>query len=157
MESKRVFYIALIGLIWVLFISGCASQGRLRVQTTSDTATAMKDIIENHDKYIIHANEWPAGEVSAMVFDPKGDNRTIENDGWTKVTSKEQLSKLIERSRRLIYRQFFKIHGPDGQLYGYLLGGSEYVWIQTIDDSTLKLNSINWVPNRRSRYDPFMG
>ena len=155
MENRRVFYIAVMGLIWVLFISGCASQGRLRVQTRSDTAMAMKDITENHDKYIIHANEWPAGEVSAMVFDPKGDNRTIENDGWTEVTTKEQLSMLIERSRRLVYRQFFKIIGPDGQLYGYLLGGSQYVWIQTIDDNTLKLNSINWVPGDKSRYDPF--
>ncbi len=155
MGKKRMFYIAVIGLIWVSFISGCASQGRLRVQSRSDTAMAMKDIIENHDKYIIHANEWPAGEVSAMVFDPKGDNRTIENDGWTKVTSKEQLSKLIDRSKRLIYRQFFQILGPDGQLFGYLLGGSEYVWIQPIDDSTLKLNSINWVPYGRSRHDPF--
>lgn len=155
MEKKILFYIAVIGLVWMLFISGCASQGRLRVQSGPDTAMAMKDIIENHDKYIIYANEWPAGEVSAIVFDPKGDNRTIENDGWTKVTSEEQLSKLIEWSRRLIYRQFFKILGADGQLYGYLLGGSQYVWIETIDNSTLKLNSINWVPNRRSRYDPF--
>jgi hypothetical protein len=156
MERKRFIYVVVMGLIGALLISACASQGRLRVQSGSDMAMAMKDIIENHDKYIIHANEWPAGEVSAMVFDPKGDNKIIENDGWTLVNSKEQLSKLIDRSRRLIYRQFFKILGPDGQLFGYLLGGSEYVWIQTIDDSTLKLNSINWVPYQRSRYDPFM-
>ena len=116
----------------------------------------MKDIQENHDKYIIHANEWPAGEVSAMVFDLKGDNRTIENDGWTKVTSKEQLSKLIDRSRRNIYRQFFKILGPNEEFYGYLLGGARYVWIQTVDANTLKVNSTNWVPDFGSRYDPFM-
>ena len=157
MERKRFIYVVVMGLIGALLISGCASQGRLRAQSGSDTAMAMKDIIENHDKYIIHANEWPEGEVSAMVFDPKGDNKIIENDGWTKVTSEEQLSKLIDRSRRLIYRQFFRILGPDGQFFGYMLGGSEYVWIQTIDDRTLKLNSINYVPNRRSRYDPFRG
>jgi hypothetical protein len=156
MERKRFIYLAVMGLIWVLFISGCVSQGRLRVQYRSDTAVAMKDIQENHDKYIIHANEWPAGEVSAMVFDLKGDNRTIENDGWTKVTSKEQLSKLIDRSRRNIYRQFFKILGPNEEFYGYLLGGARYVWIQTIDANTLKVNSTNWVPDFGSRYDPFM-
>ena len=156
MEKKRFIYLAVMGLISVLFISGCPSQGRLRVQYRSDTAVAMKDIQENHDKYIIHANEWPAGEVSAMVFDLKGDNRTIENDGWTKVTSKEQLSKLIDRSRRNIYRQFFKILGPNEEFYGYLLGGARYVWIQTVDANTLKVNSTNWVPDFGSRYDPFM-
>jgi len=156
MEIKRFIYVAVIGLISVLFISGCASQGRLRAESRIDATVAMKDIQENHDKYVIHANEWPAGEVSAIVFDPKGDNRTIENDGWTKVTSKEQLSKVIDRSKRNIYRQFFKIYGPDDAFYGYLLGGERYVWIQTIDANTLKVNSTNWSPVRGSRYDPFM-
>ena len=80
----------------------------------------------------------------------------IENDGWTKVTSKEQLSKVIDRSKRNIYRQFFKIYGPDEAFYGYLLGGERYVWIQTVDANTLKVNSTNWSPVRGSRYDPFM-
>jgi hypothetical protein len=153
--KKRIIYLGVMGLIWVLFIFGCASQGRLKVQSRSDTSAAMKDIRENDDKYIIHANEWPAGEVSAIVFDPKGDNRTIENDGWTKVTNKEQLSKLIDRSKRNIYLQFFKIYGPNEEFYGYLLGGSRYVWIQTIDANTLKVNSTNWAPDFGSRYDPF--
>ena len=156
MKRKRIVYVAVMALISVLFISGCLSQGRLRVQSRSNTTVAMKDIQENHDKYVIHANEWPAGEVSAIVFDPKDDNRTIENDGWTKVTSKEQLSKLIDRSKRNIYRQFFKIYGPNEEFYGYLLGGERYVWIQTIDANTLKVSSTNWSPVRGSRYDPFM-
>ena len=89
MEKKRFIYVAVMGLIWALVISGCASHGRLRVQSRSGIAAAVEDIKENYDKFVIHANEWPAGEVSAIVFDPKGDNRTIENDGWTKVTSRE--------------------------------------------------------------------
>jgi hypothetical protein len=156
MERKRFIYIAVIGLISVLFFSGCAHYGRLKVQYRSDTAVAMKDIQENRDKYIIHANEWPAGEVSAIVFDPKGDDRTIENDGWTKVTSEEQLSGLVERSKRNIYRQFFKIYGPNEAFFGYLLGGARYVFFQTIDANTLRVVSTNWVPDFGSRYDPFM-
>jgi hypothetical protein len=155
MEGIKVFFVAAMCLTWILFTSGCASQGRLKVQYRSDTTKAMMDIQENHNQYVIHANEWPAGEVSAIVFDPKGDDRTIENDGWTKVTSKEQLSKLIERSGRNIYRQLFKIYGPNEEFFGYLLGGERYVWIRTIDANTLKLISTNWSPDFGSRYDPF--
>jgi hypothetical protein len=115
----------------------------------------LKDIEQDYDKYIIYANEWPTDEVSAIVFDPKDDNKTIETDGWTKVTSQEQLSKLITRSNRLIFRQFFKIVGPNDDFYGYLLGGPQYVWIKTVDDNTLKLVSSNWEPRVGDRYEPF--
>jgi len=110
MERKRFIYAAVIGLIGVFFVYGCANQGRLRAQPRSGIAAAVEDIKQNYDEFLIHANEWPAGEVSAIVFDPRQDNRTIQNDGWTEVTSKEQLSKLVERSKRNIYLQFFKIY-----------------------------------------------
>ena len=155
MEKKGSVYLAVVSIISLSLISGCASGGRLRVQSGSDTKVFLKDMEENKDKYIIHANEWPAGEVSAIVFDSKDDNRTIENDGWTKVTSQEQLSKLIARSDRLIFRQFFKIVGPNDDLYGYLLGGERYVWIQVVDENTFKLHNTRWSPAREDRYYPF--
>ena len=153
--GKRIFvYLAVLGLIWVVFL-GCASSGRLRVESGSDTKVFLKDIEQDYDKYIIYANEWPTDEVSAIVFDPKDDNKTIETDGWTKVTSQEQLSRLIKRSDRLIFRQFFKIVGPNDDFYGYLLGGQQYVWMKTVDDNTLKLVSSNWEPRVGDRYEPF--
>jgi hypothetical protein len=155
MEGKKFVYGAVIGLIGVLFVSGCANQGRLRALPRAGIAAAVEDIKENYDEFVIHANEWPAGEVSAIVFDPRGDNRTIQTDGWTRVTSKEQLSKLVERSKRNIYLQFFKIYGPNDQFFGYMLGGARYVFFQTIDTNTLKVVSTNWTPVYGSRYDPF--
>ena len=155
MERKGFGVIALVSVVSLSLTFGCASHGILRVQSGSDTQVFLKDIEENRDKYIIYANEWPAGEVSAIVFDPKDDYRTIENDGWTEVTSQEQLSKLIKRSNRLIFRQFFKIVGPNGDFYGYLLGGPRYVWIKTVDDNTLKVVNARWSPKRADRYEPF--
>lgn len=155
MEKTEFAYLAVMAVISLSLMSGCASSGILRVQSGSATKAFLKDIEENYDRYIIHANEWPANEVSAIVFDPRDDNKTIENDGWTRVTSKEQLSKLITRSDRLIYRQFFRVVGPNDDFYGYLLGGPQYVWIETVDDNTLKLIDARWVPSRGNRYDPF--
>jgi hypothetical protein len=155
MQRKRFINAAVTGLIGVLFIFGCANQGRLRALPRSGIAAAMEDIKENYDEFVIHANEWPAGEVSAIVFDPRSDNRTIQNDGWTEVTSRAQLSKLVERSKRNRYLQFFKIYGPNDQFFGYLLGGARYVFFQTIDTNTLKVVSTNWSPDFGSRYGPF--
>jgi hypothetical protein len=155
MERKRFIYGAVTCLVGALFISGCANQGRLRALPRSGIAAAVEDIKENYNQFVIHANEWPAGEVSAIVFDPRQDNRTIQNDGWTEVTSKAQLSKLVERSKRNIYLQFFKIYGPNDQFFGYLLGGERYVFFKTIDTNTLKVISTNWTPDFGTRYEPF--
>ena len=76
MRKKGFVCLALVSLIFLSLISGCASFGILRVQTEFDTEMFLKDIEENYNKYIIHANEWPGVEVSAIVFDPKDDNKT---------------------------------------------------------------------------------
>lgn len=130
-------------IISLSLISACASSGLLRVQSGSDTKVFLKDIEESYDKYVIHALEWPLDEVSVIVFDPKDDNNTIETDGWTKVASQEQFSELMKRLDRLFLKQHFKILGPKGDLYGYMLGGKDFMWIKTIDENTLKLFSTN--------------
>ena len=155
MEKKGLVCLAVVSLIFLSLIPGCMNSAILRVQYRADTKAFLHNIEAKRDKYIIHALEWPVDEVSAIVFDPKVDNRTIENDGWTKVTSQGQLSKLIARSDRLIFRQFFKIVGPNGEFYGYLLGGQQYVWIETIDEDTLKLINARWSPPKEDRYYPF--
>ena len=155
MEKKGFVCLAVVSLISLSLISGCTNSAILKVQYGADTKAFLHNIEANYDKYITHALEWPVDEVSAIVFDPKLDNRTIENDGWTKVSSQEQLSKLIARSDRLIFRQFFKIVGPNDDFYGYLLGGQQYVWIETTDDNRLKLINARWSPARVHRYYPF--
>ena len=155
MENKGFVCFAVASLISLFLISGCTNSVRLRVQYGADTKAFLNDIEPNYDKYIIHALEWPVDEVSVIVFDPKDDNRTVENDGWTRVTSQEQLSKLIARSDRLIFRQFFKIVGPNGDSYGYLLGGREFMWIETVDEDTLMLINARWSPPKEDRYYPF--
>ena len=155
MEQKKFGALAMIVLVSVLLISGCAVHSILETQSRQNMELTIKGIENNPDQYTIHAYQWPPGEVSAIVFDKKGDSRSIQNDGWTRVSSREQLSKVINQSRRNKYRRFFKIVGPDGYLYGYLLGGQQYVWIEAVGASTLKLYVLNWVPKRKSIYDPF--
>jgi hypothetical protein len=155
MDKKGFIYLAVASVMSLWLVCGCTNFAKLRVQYGAETKAFLDNIEPNHDKYIIHALQWPAGEVSAIVFDPKADNRTIENDGWTKVTGQGQLSRLIARSERLIFRQFLKILGPKEDFYGYLLGGKQYFWIETIDDHTLKLINARWSPAKCDRYYPF--
>jgi hypothetical protein len=155
MDKRGFICLATASLMSLSLIYGCTNFAKLRVQYSADTKAFLENIEANREKYIIYALEWPEGEVSAIVFDPRGDRKTIENDGWTKVTSQGQLSRLIARSNRLITREFFKILGPKDDFYGYLLGGPQYVWIETIDDHTLKLINARWSPPKVDRYYPF--
>ena len=143
MEKKGFVCLAVASLICLSLIYGCANSALLRVQPASDTKVFLKNIEESYDKYSIHALEWPVDEVSVIIFDPKDDNNTIETDGWTKVTSQEQFSEVMKRLDRFFLKQHFKIVGPKGDLYGYMLGGKDFMWIKTIDENTLKLFSTN--------------
>jgi hypothetical protein len=150
----RFTYSALMGVIAMLLILGCAGSGRLRVQSGHELAVTLKDVQEHAHHYIIHAYEWPAGEVAAIVFDLRGDNKTILNDGWTRVTSPEQLSKMITVCKKSWLTEFYKILGPNEECFGYLLGGEQYVRVETVDANTLKLNGVRWSP-MGGRYAPW--
>jgi hypothetical protein len=155
MEKRRFIYSAVMGVIAISLISGCAGgYGRLRVQSGHELAVTIKDVEEHAHHYIIHAWEWPAGEVSAIVFDLRDDDKTIQNDGWTRVTSPEQLSKMITVCKRSWVTEFYKILGPKEQCFGYLLGGEQYVRVETVDANTLKLNGVHWSP-MGGRYAPW--
>ena len=143
MDKKGFVCLAAATLISLSLIAGCANSGIMRVKSGSYRQAFLKDIEEKYDQYAIYALEWPADEVSVIVFDPKDDNNTIETDGWTKVTSQEHLLEVMTTLDRLWFVQFFELIGPKGDFYGYVLGGREYVWIQTVDDNTLKLFSTN--------------
>lgn len=155
MVKRSFIYSAVMGVIAIWLISGCAGgYGRLRVQSGHELAVTLKDVQEHAHNYIIYAYEWPAGEVSAIVFDLRGDNKTIQNDGWTRVTSPEQLSKMITVCKRSWVTEFYKILGPNEECFGYLLGGEQYVRVEMVDANTLKLNSVRWSPVG-GRYAPW--
>ena len=88
---------------------------------------------------------------SAVMFDPKKDDRALLADKWTKVGDQETLSQLIssiQSHKAMYYPRLWRILGPDDQLYGYLFSAWDRVpvVIKVVDDRTMWVSNLPLPP-----------
>ena len=81
------------------------------------------------------------GHPSAVMFDPKGDDKELVGERWLKVETKYRLNKLItavQKSERFesYYPSLYRIIGPDDELYGYMFTSWRHVVMKPMDDKT---------------------
>jgi hypothetical protein len=94
---------------------------------------------KNWRDYTVYYRGVHAGLASGVLFDPKGDDRTLadtrkpwESTGgrWVEVTKNEEANTEKEIARLInairvqrwgqFYARLYRIMGPDGDFYGYL-------------------------------------
>jgi hypothetical protein len=151
-QSKRL-YMALIGVIIMLLFSGCASMltgyGKLRPQSMRGQRVAIEELEENWEDYVIHYAGLSVGTPAGIMFDPKGDGRTLTGEKWIKVEDKETLSELIGwmKTYTEFNPQIWRILGPNNEFFGYLFYPShrmhgDNVVIKVIDDNTMYIYDV---------------
>lgn len=126
MDHRRyipVFFIA--GLLLVFLISGCALRtgyGKFRLQPRDGVEVTVQYLLENWKDYTVYYAGSSIGNPGGIMFDPKGDNRTLTGDTWIKVEDRRTLSELIGwmKTYHEYNPQIWRILGPDDELYGYL-------------------------------------
>jgi len=151
-QSQRV-YVALIGVIIMLLFSGCASMltgyGKLRPQSMRDQRVAIEELEENWENYVIHYAGLSVGTPAGIMFDPKGDDRTLTGEKWIKVEDKETLSELIGwmKTYTEFNPQIWRILGPNNEFFGYLFYPSHRMYadnvvIKIIDNKTMYIYDV---------------
>ena len=105
----------------------------------------IQDLKEKWRDYIIrYADIYRIGPA-VIIFDPKGDNKTVQSDNWVEVKREETLSEVIRNVQRGLSPKLFRILGSDDQFYGYIFyaykhGEMEvYVSIKSLDADTLRV------------------
>ena len=139
---KTYTYLTLLGALSLLLIGGCAwhkGYGKVRVLPRQEEKATLQRLKVNWQDYTIYYAGLKVGTAAGVMFDPKGDDKTLRGDTWIKVEDKETLLELIGVIESYIhfYPRLHRILGPDDQLYGYLL----YAWchpvFKVIDEKTL--------------------
>jgi hypothetical protein len=145
MEKRKHIYLALMCMGLAFFMAGCSGYGKLRPFYGSTADATFQDLVDHWEDYTIHYFGWHPYKPTSIVFDPKQDNKTLENDGWFEVTNKEELIRLIKRVRLRRGTVFYRIFGPDDEPYGYLLSAPEYIYVKTVDENTLRLHGVRQI------------
>ena len=146
-------------MIIIFFIIGCSGNSvKFKTQPESVSNVTKKELIDNWSDY----NIWITD--SAVVFDPKNDDKKIIVDGmfvgWTKVIDQEMWTEIVKKnttsdddfspqpgiddygSYGLSYgaTRVREIWGPENQFYGYIIHQQGDGVNSTLDDkSTLRL------------------
>ena len=164
MKPNHVTYSALILIIAVVLMSGCAwlkGYGKLRLTSEYGDDMTIQKLQENWDDYNVYYAGISPSNPAGIMFDPKHDGRELVGDRWTRVEDGKTVTEIIGWIKT--YTQFHpRLHvllGPDNQLYGYVFyaWGYDYIVAKVIDDRTLyvyDLESPNYLmegfnPERR--------
>ena len=157
MISKRI---AGILILIFTFIMGCSANfGNLKTQSEGDSKATQQELINNWSDYHI------SYKTSAIVFDPKNDDRKIllggkqglswvrikDQETWTEFTKTNITSNgdiipvRFDRPRTGAKADFpmtgvREIWGPDDQLYGFIIHQQkDTVSTILVDENTLRL------------------
>ena len=151
MNRKEYLCRGLIVAFLMGLVVGCASgnrYGKLRPAWSPETRVTIEQLYENRLQYDISYAGISIENPSAIIFDPKGDERKLSSDKWIRVKTQEELVDLIDwvQVNEVSYPVLWKILGPYNQLYGYMYSGWNHVLIKAVDDRTLWVDDLPLPP-----------
>ena len=148
-------------IVTIIFLVGCSmllSQPRLTpIARTVDEMTieALEEFWEDYNVYFTGCCgglQPLKGHPSAVMFDPKGDDKKLVGERWLKVESKHRLNELVTRIRtserfESYYPALYQIIGPENELYGYMYTSWRHVVMKPMDEKTLYVFDLEAPPH----------
>jgi len=146
--DTRIKYAVGIGAAVMFLLVGCAgglNYGNLR-PADQPGEPRIENLRQNWSEYTIYYAGLRAGEstdhASAVMFDPKNDDKTLKVSRWAKVEDEETLAKLIYELQHQpraggYYVKLWKLWGPEGQLYGYVYTPWHHVIARVTEPGTM--------------------
>lgn len=89
---------------------------------------------------------------NAILFDPKGDDKTITlQKYWSPVHSHEELRELLGSMLSFTFYppRLYKVIGPNNQVFGYLYTLDTEAHIKVINDKTLWIDDMTLRPSAK--------
>jgi len=136
----------LLVTIVMLFVFSCAFPKAPRFQPMGhqDGQAILDDLKRDWANYSISYGGGSVGLASALIFDPKNDDRSLVGKGYVAVDDKETLERVIStiESYATFTPTVYKIYGPDDRFFGFVFTAFYRPLPNKVDDKTLSLP--NW-------------
>lgn len=151
---KRTRPYPLLGILLVFLslagISACSggrSLGTLALEPKYSEDQTLERLQRDWESYHIYYIGRFEDSPSAVVFDPKDDNRVLRQSGWTEATDSETLRNVVGWVRNTqISPRLHQVLGPEGHFYGYLYSAwDNHVVVRQVDEHTLAVH-VQQVP-----------
>jgi len=149
MKSRFGYVLVLAALVLTLY--GCASYGNVRSPMIYGNRITVQDLVKDWQNYTLYFTGHGRGHPSAVLFEPKNDDRVIIADRWWKVENYEILTDLVDSIQRQLpiayyYPRLLELLGPDNHRYGYVFTSWDHVVAKLIDDRTMVVYDLPLPP-----------
>lgn len=135
----------------VVALNGCSTQLGVRSQKVYGDRVTVQDLVRNWQEHSVYYAGHGRGHPSAVLFDPKDDDRVIIAHRWWKVEEYEVLTDLVDSIQRQVpiayyYPKLLELLGPDNQRYGYAFTSWDHVPGNMVNDHTLQVYDLPLPP-----------
>lgn len=135
----------------VLTSAGCSlldRYGRLSAPWFGGTQPPISELIDSFEKYRVFYAGISLQSPSAVLFDPRDDDRILTPEQWVEVTRKEDLRELVgwlEADLKYPPR-LYKILGPGDRLFGYFYSPWNSLLLRVVDAQTMWVEDLPLPP-----------
>ena len=158
MKTTNPVILSMIFSLVILTIPGCAGLGTYgRLKSASGRGVTIDTLVRNWSDYKIFYKGYHFEQPSGVLFDVKGDSKTLMGEGWTMVESQETLLSLVSWAKVNLdfYPRLWTCIGPDKEFYGYLYTGSDEAYLRVTGDKTLQVLGLpEWLHHNYRERDP---
>jgi len=149
-QTGQWIFFSMIALV-LLFTAACGwmkNYGRLSVVYEKKDGVTIQNLVENWQENDVTYAGLSVSSPSAVMFDPKSDDRRLTHDKWVRVKDLDQLKTILNwiDSDPNFPPRLMKITGPDGLVYGYMYSYRSDVVMKVVDGRTLWVGDIPLPP-----------
>jgi len=150
-KMKKRFGAVLVAAGLVLAVYGCASYGNVRSQMVHGNRITVQGLVKDWQAYTIYFTGHGRGHPSAVLFEPKDDDRVIIADRWWKVEQYEILTDLVDSIQRQLpigyyYPRLLELVGPENHRFAYVFTSWDHVALKLVDDRTMYVYDLPLPP-----------
>jgi len=142
MQRSRGLYLPLSAIFLIsFFVAGCVTHfGYGRVQLVQHEKT-IDELVNNWRNYNVSYSGLGVNQPSAVMFEPKFDEREVVTNNWRPVRDKETLEELVRwlKNNTLYRPRLRRILGPDQVLYAYVYTGWDRVVARAVEPRVMRV------------------
>jgi hypothetical protein len=139
---------ASVALAVVMACAEMGSYGKLNPVYSRTDGISLQTLMERWQDFDVYYAGLSTENPSAVMFDPKGDNKQIVSDKWMLLEDNERISEAVHWLTNNVKFPpvLYKMVGPDDRLYGYMYTAWNHVYMKMVDENTLWVHDLPLPP-----------
>ena len=145
MNTKRYIGFLSITFTWLILIYGCAGYYQYSLKKPPEGEISIENLEANWTDFFVYYTKVRGNTGNtALIFNPKNDDKVINARHWSKVLNDQTFSNIMAKMKRKGHTNIYRIVGPEGQFFGYMVAARCLLVARLVDKKTLDV--YNYVP-----------